>query len=89
MQEHLNLRSVVIKQDKPYTQGFNFLLTEPDLALSASVQAVWAANVVQSESIVKPLFADAGSGIIFNLFGELSIAGEVLPEGIIMLPVQI
>ncbi|WP_243633800.1 AraC family transcriptional regulator [Motiliproteus coralliicola] len=54
------------------------------------VQAIWSASVQQSESgsIAKWLYSDAGSGIIFNLVGGLSIAGVPLPEGVIMLPVS-
>jgi len=37
---------------------------------------------------VKPLYSDAGSGIIFNLTGEVAIGNEYLPEGIIMLPIN-
>lgn len=35
---------------------------------------------------MKPLYSDAGSGILFNLFGGVTIGDEVLPEGVIMLP---
>jgi len=37
---------------------------------------------------VKPLYSDAGSGIIFNLIGDVVIGNETLPEGVIMLPVN-
>jgi AraC-like DNA-binding protein len=37
---------------------------------------------------VKPLYSDAGSGIIFNLAGDLIIGDETLQEGVIMLPVK-
>mgnify|MGYP000046815539 FL=1 len=37
---------------------------------------------------MKPLYSDAGSGIIFNLTGEVAIGNEYLPEGIIMLPIN-
>lgn len=49
---------------------------------------MWSAFVEQSEPFAKWLHADAGSGIVFNLRGELTIEGEHLPEGVIMLPVQ-
>lgn len=37
---------------------------------------------------MKPLYSDAGSGIIFNLAGDVVIGDETLPEGVIMLPVK-
>lgn len=37
---------------------------------------------------MKPLYSDAGSGIIFNLSGDVVIGNETLPEGVIMLPVK-
>lgn len=37
---------------------------------------------------MKPLYSDAGSGIIFNLAGDVIIGNETLPEGVIMLPVK-
>ena len=52
------------------------------------MQSIWSASVLQTEPVVKPLYPDAGSGIIFNLRGEVRIGTEVLPEGIIMLPVK-
>ncbi|WP_343800810.1 helix-turn-helix domain-containing protein [Marinobacterium maritimum] len=37
---------------------------------------------------MKPLYADAGSGILFNLCGEVTMGDAALPEGVIMLPVK-
>lgn len=37
---------------------------------------------------MKPLYSDAGSGIIFNFAGDVKIGNETLPEGVIMLPVN-
>jgi len=37
---------------------------------------------------MKPLYSDAGSGILFNLVGDVTIGNEVLPEGVIMLPIN-
>lgn len=37
---------------------------------------------------MRPLYADAGSGILFNFVGNVTICGEVLPEGVIMLPTK-
>lgn len=42
----------------------------------------------QAESIIKPLHADAGSGIMFNLNGMVTLGPETFPEGVIMLPVN-
>ncbi|WP_252737812.1 helix-turn-helix domain-containing protein [Marinobacter salexigens] len=36
----------------------------------------------------KPLYSDAGSGIIFNLAGDVAIGEEALPEGVILLPIS-
>lgn len=38
--------------------------------------------------MVKPLYSDAGSGVIFNLAGEIQIGQDVLPEGVILLPIN-
>ena len=37
---------------------------------------------------MRPLYSDAGSGIIFNLVGDVRIGNERLPEGVIMLPIN-
>jgi AraC-like DNA-binding protein len=37
---------------------------------------------------VKPLYSDAGNGIIFNIAGDIIIVNETLPECVIMLPVK-
>lgn len=37
---------------------------------------------------MRSLYSDAGSGIIFNLAGDVIIGNEILPEGVIMLPVK-
>lgn len=37
---------------------------------------------------MKPLYSDAGSGILFNLVGNVTIGNEVLPEGVIMIPIK-
>jgi|TARA_A100001015_G_scaffold321474_1_gene452417 pimeloyl-ACP methyl ester carboxylesterase len=44
--------------------------------------------VIQPAPLRKPLYSDAGSGVIFNLSGELIIGNQVLPEGVIMLPTK-
>jgi AraC-like DNA-binding protein len=37
---------------------------------------------------MKSLYSDAGSGIVFNLAGDVIIGNETLSEGVIMLPVK-
>ncbi|UTV30649.1 helix-turn-helix domain-containing protein [Photobacterium atrarenae] len=71
-------------------QAFNFQLSQPSGQLSAFVQGIWSASVsgLQSDPVVKPLYSDAGSGILFNLAGGVKIGHETLPEGVIMLPVK-
>lgn len=39
-------------------------------------------------ALSKPLYSDAGSGIIFNFSGELIIGGKRIGEGVILLPVN-
>lgn len=39
-------------------------------------------------SVRKPLYSDAGSGIIFNFAGDVTIGEEALPEGVILLPIS-
>lgn len=87
MPKHLNQRWVVINRNKSLQGAFNFELSQPRGQLGAFVQGIWSASVQQPNAVVKPLYSDAGSGIIFNLVGELKIGNEVLPEGVIMLPV--
>ena len=66
----------------------NFQLSQPLGQLSAFVQGIWSASVSQSGSVVKSLYCDAGSGITFNLVGDLAIGDVALSEGVIMLPVK-
>lgn len=63
-------------------------MSQPSGQLSAFVQGVWSASVQQPVPIVKPLYSDAGSGIIFNLVGDVMIGNETLPEGVIMLAIN-
>ncbi|WP_070964239.1 helix-turn-helix domain-containing protein [Vibrio sonorensis] len=44
--------------------------------------------MLQTGPLVKSLYADAGSGVVFNLSGQLTIGGETIPEGVIVLPAQ-
>lgn len=56
--------------------------------MSALVQGVWSASVFQADPVAKQLYADSGSGIIFNFSGQMVIGHETLSEGVIMLPVM-
>lgn len=66
--------------------AYNFQLSQPTGQLSAFVQGIWSASVYQPDSVVKPLYSDAGSGILFNLVGRVKIGSQVMSEGVIMLP---
>ena len=88
MPKRLNPRWAVIHRNNLPGQKFRFLLSQPSGPLSAFVQGIWSATLDHSESLSKPLYADAGSGIIFNFAGSLTIDKETLPKGVIMLPVK-
>lgn len=88
MPKHLSQRWAAINRNKPIQQAFNFQLSHPLGRLSAFVQGIWSASVHQADPVVKPLFSDAGSGILFNLAGNVTFGTETLPEGVIMLPVK-
>ncbi|WP_448546987.1 helix-turn-helix domain-containing protein [Thalassotalea fusca] len=66
----------------------DFELFQPSGRLSTFIQGIWSASVAQPGDVVKRLFSDAGSGIIFNLSGEVKIGDKILPEGVIMLPIH-
>jgi len=40
------------------------------------------------ETIRRSLYSDAGSGIVFNLNDDIRIGDDVIPRGVIMLPVE-
>lgn len=88
MLKHLSPRLEVINRNKSIKTRLNFQLSQPSGRLSAFIQGIWTASVPQLNAIVKPLYSDAGSGIIFNLAGNVIIGNETLPEGVIMLPVK-
>lgn len=52
------------------------------------MQGIWSASVDQPAPVMKSLYSDAGSGIIFNLTGEVTIDNKTLPKGVIALPVK-
>ncbi len=90
MRKHLNQRSAVINQNKLTKQAFDFRLYQPSGTLSTFIQGIWSASVspCRTEPVVKQLYADAGCDILFNLAGNAAICDEVLPKGVIMLPVN-
>ncbi|NVD09021.1 helix-turn-helix domain-containing protein [Vibrio sp. JPW-9-11-11] len=51
---------------------------------------MWSASVAKSqrEPIVKSLYSDAASGIVFHLHGEVKISGNPIPHGVVLLPVE-
>ncbi len=65
--------------------SFHFKLLQPTGPLSTFVQGVWSASLGGPQPLTKKLYPDGGSGIVFNLQGEVKVAGRVLPKGVIML----
>ncbi|MEP1447678.1 MAG: helix-turn-helix domain-containing protein [Paraglaciecola sp.] len=88
MLKHLSQRWEVINRNKLIKTALNFQLSQPSGRLSSLVQGIWSVSVSQSNPIVKPLYSDAGSGIIFNLAGDVMIGNETLTEGVIVLPLK-
>ncbi len=90
MPKRLSLRLAAINSNDLSKQALNFRLSQPSGPLSAFVQGIWSASVseLQADSVVKPLYSDGGSGILFNLGTGVLIDNEPLPEGVIMLPVK-
>lgn len=81
----------VINHNKAIEQDLDLILSQPSGQLSAYVQATWCASVSNQakQAISKPLYSDAGSGIVFNLFGELKIGNSTFGKGVILLPVNV
>ncbi|WP_367643731.1 AraC family transcriptional regulator [Paraglaciecola sp. T6c] len=77
-----------MNRNKSRTSAFHFELSKPSGQLSAFVQGMWIASVAQPTPITKPLYSDAGSGIIFNFVGDVMIGRDTLHEGVIMLPIN-
>lgn len=88
MLKHLSQRWDIINRNKTIKTALSFHLSQPSGQLSALIQGIWSASVSQLNPVVKPLYSDAGSGIIFNLAGDVIIGNETIPEGVIMLPVK-
>jgi len=88
LREPSNQRWEVINRHKHGEPEFDFRLSRPSGPLADFVQGIWSVSVPDTQVVEKPLFSDAGSGIIFNLSGGVSIGHHRLPEGVIMLPVS-
>ena len=90
MPKHLNQRWVVINPEREYQSALQLQLSLPTGRLSAFVQGIWSSSVpVESgETVKRSLYSDAGSGIVFNLHDEICIGEDVIPKGVIMLPVE-
>jgi AraC-like DNA-binding protein len=76
--------------DQKQSQAFHFQLVKPSGKLSTFVKDIWVASVSQHEQapIIKPLYPDAASGLIFNLRNTISIDEQPFSQGIIALPVS-
>lgn len=59
------------------------MLVRPSGAISEVIQGLWTASVDDNLAvpIVKPLYSDAGSGIVFVLNGEVKLDDALLPVG--------
>lgn len=68
----------------------DFQLSCPSGQLSAFVQGIWSASVSddESEPVVKWLHSEACSSIWFNLCGGVQIGEAIIPEGVVLLPVE-
>lgn len=67
----------------------SFKITHPTGCLSKHIQGIWSASV-ESEAgsvVEKPLYSDAGRGVLFNLGPPIVWGGEQFSTGIIVLPV--
>lgn len=63
--------------------SFLFDITSPQGLLSPWVQAIWSASVPTSEpAVTRRLFADAGSGVLFNLGVPVSVDEEIICQDI-------
>lgn len=66
----------------------DFQLYQPDGQLADRVQGIWSAALAKSQhtAVSKALYSDAGSGILWHLAGRIEIAGQALPQGVILQP---
>lgn len=69
---------------------FDLRLFQPKGRLSSYIQGVWSASVpAQGSGEVKRwLHSDAGSGILFNLGGDMYLGDSLFSTGVILLPVR-
>lgn len=69
---------------------FNFKIFKPKGLLSAYIQGVWSASVPAhcSSDISRWLHGDGGSGILFNLRGDIFLNGEPFSSGVVFTPVS-
>ncbi|WP_462151086.1 AraC family transcriptional regulator [Pseudoalteromonas xiamenensis] len=89
MLKYLSQRWDIIKPKDLNLNPFHFELSHPSGQLSALLQGIWAAKVTsQSDVIRKPLHCDAGSGLMFNFSGKVQVGEQILPRGVILLPVS-
>ncbi|MBE4594425.1 AraC family transcriptional regulator [Vibrio navarrensis] len=58
--------------------------------MSVLVQGIWSASVCElhSKPVIKPLYTDAGSGIVFHLGGEVTLGEKPLTHGVLVSPVE-
>lgn len=69
--------------------SFAFSIFQPQGQLSPYVQAVWSASVPQgAEPVRRWLHGDAGSGILFNLGGEIFLGDQRFSSGVVLQPVS-
>jgi AraC-like DNA-binding protein len=67
---------------------FQFSLVHPIDELNKVVQGVWSGFLPDAaQQVTKPLYSDAGSGVLFNLGSEIYIGEQCLGKGIFSLPV--
>lgn len=70
------------------TSALDFHLSQPSGRLSSWLQAIWSVCVSKEHTapISKPLYGDAGSGLLFHLAGDIRLGNSVLPQGVIIQP---
>ena len=68
----------------------NLKLLKPEGHLSAYIQGIWSASVSTQapDQVQRWLYSDGGSGIIFNLSGEIALGDKTISSGAVMLPVS-
>lgn len=71
------------------TAQFDFYIFKPQKMLADHVQGIWSACTPQTNTsrLKQWLHCDGGSGILFNLGGEIQIGDITFKRGVILLPV--